>query len=124
MVENDNLCENHSLKKNLKYFCIFFLLFKKDFFLFFLLQKLDPCSLTGPPRLPYGISRATRTGPPRLQGSNFFRRKMRKKSNFLSKKTCQNTSSGLSRSQTVKLHSGFCLIVFGDQRTLTCLPFV
>ena len=33
---------------------------------------------TGPPQLPYGTSRATRMGPPRLQGSNFWRRKMRK----------------------------------------------
>ena len=33
---------------------------------------------TGPPRLPHGTSNATRTGPPRLQRSNFWRRKMRK----------------------------------------------
>ena len=54
---------------------------------------------TGPPRLPYRTSRATGTGPPRLQGSNFWRRKMRKKfffDNLEEKKVCekcQKTSS-------------------------------
>ena len=40
----------------------------------------------GPPRLPYGTSRASRAGPPRLQGSNFEEGKKEKNIFFERKK--------------------------------------